>query len=108
MLPKVLETAQGHLFNFYFENRVREGFRYGQSLYGLAYKCPKASRLTAYQFACELSEQEYSVLITVSQDEYHVWLKLDAGFANYWSDIKCTLEDTQNVVQAIKHSLKAA
>lgn len=80
----VLDEDQVHYFNFYLQSAIRRGMRYGDKLYGLAYAFDKHCRRDAYRFAHDLTELDTSVVMTVTEQGYDVWLCLHASEYPHW------------------------
>lgn len=87
MLYLVLNEHQVTAFNFYLNDKIQQGMRYGFALYGLAYTFDPEMRLAAYNFAQQLIETDCSVVVTVGKN-YKVWVGLKASEYPYYELIK--------------------
>jgi len=83
-LPLVINSSQVHLFNFYQDGMVNQGMRYGTDLYGKAYTFATQDRLLAFDFATQLAATGTQTVITVSPQEYRVWVHLQADEYPHW------------------------
>lgn len=90
MLYLVLNEHQVTTFNFYLNNKIQQGMRYGVALYGLAYRFDLEQRLAAYDFAQQLTETGCSVIVSVDKS-YKVWVGLNAAEYPYYEAIKETI-----------------
>ncbi|HEY9628362.1 MAG TPA: hypothetical protein V6C84_13760 [Coleofasciculaceae cyanobacterium] len=76
MLPVMVHEALIRSFSFYGEGGIHEGMSHGQQLYKLVESYKTAARLQAYALGCDLSNQGYRTVVTVSDRKYKVWLEL--------------------------------
>lgn len=84
MLPIVLNDHQVHLFNFYMGEKIRQGMRHKDGLYGLAQDFSAQMRLEAYRYASELAASGLPVVMTASAHGYRVWVSLQVEHQTYW------------------------
>ncbi|MEP1080063.1 hypothetical protein NDI52_32375 [Leptolyngbya sp. PL-A3] len=76
LVPSVVKEQQITLLKFYWVHAVRDGMVYRNELYGLAKEFDGSNRLEAYRFGCELIEQGVPTIISVSKQQYRVWVSL--------------------------------
>lgn len=79
--PCVVAEQQITLFKFYMDQAVQDGMMYKNELYRLARQFSADSRLDAYRLGCELLEQGVPVVISVSKQQYRVWICLRNSLA---------------------------
>lgn len=97
VLPALLAEGLIHRFNFWFDDGMRQGMRYGDDLYELAYEFNARSRSEAFQSACELMRHEISAVITVSLTRYTVWVSLRSPAHDKWTTFKTQFASYETV-----------
>ncbi|MBD2021938.1 hypothetical protein H6F43_17290 [Leptolyngbya sp. FACHB-36] len=97
VLPVLLAEGLIHRFNFWFGDGMRQGMRYGDDLYELAYEFNARSRSEAFQSACELMEHEISTVITGSLTRYTVWVSLRSPAHARWRTFKTQFSNNETV-----------
>lgn len=76
MLPIILNDQAVHPFRFYLEGCLHEGISYQNSLYKLVKTFSKEEILNVRSYCRHLSRDRESVIVTVSQRQYKVWIDL--------------------------------
>lgn len=78
MLPIVIYEDLVRLFNFYHDGAVRQGMSYRSRLYKLVRVEDANHRPQAYCFACGIAHQRVATVVTVSMQQYKVWVEVSA------------------------------
>lgn len=110
-LPVILNAEDIHPFKFYWKDRIRDGARYQQEIYGLVYQCSSDSRLAAYHFACSLAEDGTAVIVTRQANHYSVWVSLKKSEAFTQAHVSAwanQLQETQRQTSAQTSQLAAS
>ena len=75
-LPMVKAEHTCQFFCFYCHDRLGEGMRQGNELYGMVYEFRGNLRFQAYQLACVLRAGDIPCLVTTSAKRCRIWVSL--------------------------------
>ncbi len=81
LAPYLIPEQRITLFKFYMQSVIHDGMTDGNELYRLAREFGKDNRLKSYQYACQLIEQGIPTLVSVSAQQYRVWISLRSPIA---------------------------
>lgn len=76
MLPIVICEESVRLFKFYYDDSIRQGMCRGSQLYALLQIFDAKQRSLAYELGCRLANRGHEVAITVSSQDYKVWVEV--------------------------------
>ncbi|BAU14167.1 hypothetical protein LEP3755_47120 [Leptolyngbya sp. NIES-3755] len=77
-LPQMIQESSIHIFRFFHDNKVREGIRFGNTLYAAVYQFDVNHRLHTYQMAWALSEAKVPLVVSLSPTRLVVWVNLQS------------------------------
>ncbi|MGG6265628.1 hypothetical protein ACQ4M3_37650 [Leptolyngbya sp. AN03gr2] len=77
-LPQVIQESTIEVFRFFHDNQIREGIRFGNTLYAAVYQFDIHYRLQAYQMAWALSEAKVPLVVSLSPARFVIWVNLQS------------------------------
>lgn len=86
-LPFVINNHQTCPFNFYRDGAMQQGICYGTDLYGLAHAFAQQDQFNAFRIASQLLGIGHQTIVTVSKQNYQVWVRLHTDEHSYWRSL---------------------
>jgi len=77
-IPQIVQESSIEIFRFFHDDKVREGIRFGSTLYAAVYQFDIHHRLQAYQMAWALSEAKIPLVVSLSPTRFVVWVNLQS------------------------------